>query len=340
MFAGSVPVCRELSAPSGAIDLIYLNESGAITIAECKLWRNPEARRKVIGQVLDYAKDIAGWEYEIFERACLDRMPESRSLFAYMQERYPDLDESTFIDQVQRNLRLGRFLLLIIGDGIRENVEGLTDYIQANSTLNFTLSMVELPVYRHSSDDLMVITPRVIMKTMEIERVVVRLDDGRLREIPKPPGTRKQTSTISEQVFFEKLTGNKGAEIADRFKRFLEELEERFGTIRKIGRGSASLNIKTQDDAVNLACVRVTGEVEFYAVVSKTNDFGNRQIGIDYLRELATLLNADFVDSLNEWYWCVKRHGRYVMIEEYMDIKDEWMELIGEVVGGLRKLEG
>jgi len=34
-----------------------LNDSG-FTIGECKLWRNPEARRKAVGQVLDYAKDL------------------------------------------------------------------------------------------------------------------------------------------------------------------------------------------------------------------------------------------------------------------------------------------
>ena len=48
-FAGMIPICRELSTESGSIDLVYVNESGFITIGECKLWRNPEARRKVIG---------------------------------------------------------------------------------------------------------------------------------------------------------------------------------------------------------------------------------------------------------------------------------------------------
>ena len=56
-FGGMIPICRELSTKSGYIDLIYLNDSG-FTIGECKLWRNPEARRKAVGQVLDYAKDL------------------------------------------------------------------------------------------------------------------------------------------------------------------------------------------------------------------------------------------------------------------------------------------
>ena len=70
-FGGAVPICRELSTESGLCDIAYLNRQGFITIGECKLWRNPEARRKVVGQILDYAKDIAKWDYRKFELECL-----------------------------------------------------------------------------------------------------------------------------------------------------------------------------------------------------------------------------------------------------------------------------
>jgi hypothetical protein len=33
------------------------------------------------------------------------------------------VDESTFLDAVSRNLRRGRFLLVIVGDGVTENLE-------------------------------------------------------------------------------------------------------------------------------------------------------------------------------------------------------------------------
>ena len=32
--------------------------------AKCKLWKNPEARREVVGQILDYATEISRWSYE------------------------------------------------------------------------------------------------------------------------------------------------------------------------------------------------------------------------------------------------------------------------------------
>ena len=43
--------------------------SGLPVIVEAKLWRNPEGRRKVIGQILDYAKELARGTYETFDAA-------------------------------------------------------------------------------------------------------------------------------------------------------------------------------------------------------------------------------------------------------------------------------
>ena len=42
--------------------------SGYPWAREFKLWRNPHARREVIGQILDYAKDLASWSYEDLQR--------------------------------------------------------------------------------------------------------------------------------------------------------------------------------------------------------------------------------------------------------------------------------
>lgn len=147
-FEGMVPICRELSTESGSIDLIFINEYGFITIGECKLWRNPEARRKVIGQILDYAKDIAKWNFEKFEKECLKARKESEeSLFEVIQQYYPDTDEANFIDNVQNNLKRGRFVLAVIGDGIHRNMEDLASYIHRNANLNFTLGIIEIPIY-------------------------------------------------------------------------------------------------------------------------------------------------------------------------------------------------
>jgi hypothetical protein len=42
---------------------------GGIVPGECKLVRNPQARREVLAQALDYARAVAGFDYEDLEAA-------------------------------------------------------------------------------------------------------------------------------------------------------------------------------------------------------------------------------------------------------------------------------
>lgn len=44
---------------SGSIDNLYLSTGGYAVLVETKLWRNPQARREVLSQTLDYIKDLA-----------------------------------------------------------------------------------------------------------------------------------------------------------------------------------------------------------------------------------------------------------------------------------------
>ena len=68
-FAGLIPVCREMNTPAGPVDVVYVTPNGRPVIVEAKLWRNPEARRKVVGQVLDYAKELGRFSFESFDAA-------------------------------------------------------------------------------------------------------------------------------------------------------------------------------------------------------------------------------------------------------------------------------
>lgn len=53
-----IPLGREVSVTAGAIDNLYITSEGLICLVETKLWRNPEAHRTVVAQILDYAKDL------------------------------------------------------------------------------------------------------------------------------------------------------------------------------------------------------------------------------------------------------------------------------------------
>ena len=180
-YDSAVPVCRELSTPAGYVDALYVNALGRLTLAEFKLWRNPQARREVIGQILDYAKEIASWSYEDLQREVSKALKRPGNvLFDLVRATDPDVEEGVFVDNVTRHLRRGEFLLLIIGDGIREGVENIVDFVQQHSGLHFNLALVEAALYR-DKDDHVIVQPRVLCRTEIVRRVV--FEAGETRDI-------------------------------------------------------------------------------------------------------------------------------------------------------------
>lgn len=45
------------------LDILAVRASGRPVLIECKLWKNPQARREVIGQILEYGALLQGQSY-------------------------------------------------------------------------------------------------------------------------------------------------------------------------------------------------------------------------------------------------------------------------------------
>jgi hypothetical protein len=60
-------------AGAGRADVVVVGAGGDITIVECKLAANPEIRRWVIGQTLEYAAALWKLDYEEFKRSLARR---------------------------------------------------------------------------------------------------------------------------------------------------------------------------------------------------------------------------------------------------------------------------
>jgi len=178
MFANPVSICTELSTPAGLIDIFMVTASGLPVLVECKLWRNPQGRREVIGQILDYAKELSRWSSSDLQREVSHRLKrKGNPLLDIVQEVNSPLDEMQFNDALTQNLRRGRFLLLIVGDGIREGVEAITEYLQQHAGLHFSLGLVELPIYT-VPDGCRLVVPRILARTSIVTRTVMALPDG------------------------------------------------------------------------------------------------------------------------------------------------------------------
>jgi hypothetical protein len=184
-FTGLIPVCRELATLAGPLDVLYATSEGRLVVLEAKLWRNPEARRKVVGQILDYAKELSHWSYERLDAAvrAARRRDEgtAKSLFEVVEAQNPGLDEARFIDAISRTLRRGELLLLIAGDGIRENVGAITNFIEDHGTLHFTFGLIEMAIYQMPGG-MHLVQPRILAHTEVMRRIVVDVRGSELAD--------------------------------------------------------------------------------------------------------------------------------------------------------------
>lgn len=220
-FSPLIPVGREISTSAEFLDNLYISPDGYLTIVETKLWRNPEARQEVVGQIIDYAKELSKWSFAELDKAVssFNRIYNNYSdgVLATIRKIADDeIDEQVFIDNISRNLKRGRFLLLIVGDGIRESVEEMIDYLSQSPQLHFTLALIELQVFKlDENGSSLIVIPQVVTRTKEITRAIVRIEGLYSADVKvnietdlgienKKPSTQTRL-TITAEDYFEQL---------------------------------------------------------------------------------------------------------------------------------------
>jgi hypothetical protein len=178
-FGPLIPIGQEIAS----IDNLFISPKGLLTIVETKLWRNPQAHRTVVAQILDYAKGLTTWSYKDLDDAVQGFMQKSfgkpKSLFKAVKDHVRNLEvsEIEFQDLVQGGLTDGRFALLVVGDRIFPGATELAEIIQSAPRLRFSMNFVELQCYRLKKDSNwpLVVFPAFVAKTREVERAVVRI---------------------------------------------------------------------------------------------------------------------------------------------------------------------
>ena len=175
-----VAVATEVNLPgAGFIDVLLVSEHGRLIIVECKLWRNPQARREVVGQILDYARELARYGYEDLQRVISNRVGRRGNvLYDLARDAGSAMSEAQFGDRVSRDLAAGRFLLLIAGDGITEGTQRIGEYLGAQAGLAFDFGLIEIAEYRFfdplTGTERRIVQPRLLARTATIDRFVIR----------------------------------------------------------------------------------------------------------------------------------------------------------------------
>lgn len=333
-FGDLVPICRELPTNAGPCDNLYLTAEGDVVIVECKLWRNPESRREVLSQAIDYAREFADWSYEDLEKAArkgLDtRVSTDERLVDVLVDELEDEAAARLIDAISRNLRLGRMLVLVVGDGINEQVERLAWMLQAHAGLHYSLGLVELQLFRGGDGDLLAV-PNTVARTVNIERGIVKLDDHALR-VEEPPSSASAAGgpghgkTLSLEKAIEHISGNARVD-ADDLSAFIDRARDN-GVVPDPSKG-ADLILRYDLAAgtrITVGAIQSNGNVTFTGDNKSVERHDVSDLDEAYLREVASLVNGQVVRQADSR--TVRRDEDLIGVDEYIKRGDEWIEAI------------
>jgi hypothetical protein len=338
-----VPVCMELPTPAGPADNLMMTPDGGLVLVEAKLWRNPEARRQVVGQVLDYAKELARWSYEELQAAVrLARREPGLDLYELVcgPEAAPE-GEATFVDAVSRNLRLGRLLLIVAGDGIQESAEKLAEFLQRHLGLHFTLAMVEISLWRAPTTGAVFVQPKVLARTVQIERAVIRLEGGVAMSMPQitPASPRAKPVTLTSEGYWEALAALDPT-LPDRLQAFLRQAEA-IGVYADVQRGMSLRWRSAEGREFTVSYVKSNGQVGTDWVNGNANEIGRLDLAHDFQRDLASRLpGAAVKETPQPIGWRVVVDGRSPSIDFMLSHSEAWLEAMKDYIASISQALG
>ncbi|MEM2889187.1 MAG: hypothetical protein QXR42_06900 [Candidatus Bathyarchaeia archaeon] len=176
---------------SGSTDILAFSSQGDIAIIECKLATNPEIKRKVIGQILEYAAYLWQMTYEEIDSRI--QKLKGKSLAELVAESIAgEWDEELFRDGVRQSLENGSFILVIVVDEINDELRRIIRYVNECSKSAFSLHAMEMN--RFQTDKVEVLVPHLYGASMK-------------------PSTKKQRGQWSEEEFFKALEEKNEAEV-------------------------------------------------------------------------------------------------------------------------------
>lgn len=336
-FDSLMPVCMELPTANGFVDVLLMTGAGEIVIVETKLWRNPQARREVLAQAMDYAGCLFGMVYEELEAAVLMSEFAGGEKPASLYSLFDTSDghsERDFVDAVNRNLRRGRIVVLVVGDGIRSETERLWDSLQAHAGFHFTFALVELSLYRLPDRDDLLVMPRTLARTVMIERGVVRIPDESASvtiETLPDRGNPALPGSITVEEYFDALAGLDPA-LPDKMRDFIGKMQD-LG-VQPDFRKSLNLRWERPDGTlVNLGYIQKTGSVWTDTIRSRTP----HHLADVYLEELAEALGGYVEREMMAPSYHVRIGGKAPRIDDVAHRLGAWAEVASRFIACLRE---
>jgi hypothetical protein len=144
----------------GSIDLLAFTAGGDIAVIECKLAANPEVKRKVIGQVIDYGANLWEISYEDLDETVQLRMGNNLAELVKETVQDPAWDEEAFRSKVTATLESGNFILVIVVDEINDDLARIVRFINVCGSPSFEFAALEMRRFQAENAEMLV--PRVV----------------------------------------------------------------------------------------------------------------------------------------------------------------------------------
>jgi hypothetical protein len=207
-----VLVKREMGVPSEtdggfrwSLDHLFVDQDAIPTLVEVKLSTNPEARRKVVGQMLDYAANASVyWTADMLQAEFVNSNEDFIEAFASLGLDYEKADD--FWARVGENMRSGKIRLLFVSDQIPKELLAIIEFLNERMPETEVLGL-EIKQYL-SKENLTTLVPAIVGNT------------------PKAIDAKGHRGVWTEAEFLERANKINGLETAETIKRLLKSFTE------------------------------------------------------------------------------------------------------------------
>ena len=156
-----------------SLDHLYVDQRGILTLVETKLFQNPESRREVIGQIIEYAANASeSWAGGVARQKATEfwsSQNPSQELDELLQHEFgteTEFDSEEFWRKTEENLNNNRIRLIIATDELRPEVRRMIEYLN-KWIQNAEVLGLELKCYGVEPESL-VLVPRLIGQTRSV----------------------------------------------------------------------------------------------------------------------------------------------------------------------------
>ncbi len=221
-------------------------------------------------------------------------------------------------------------LLLIVGDGIRQGAENLAKYLQRHAGAHFTLGLVELSVHRLPEDDTYLVQPRILARTVNIERGIVRLgSDGLFISAPAEVGRSHSAgggrrTSITHEMFYEQLAISDPI-LPRKLQKFVERLEP-LGVLPDLRRAMSLKWQRPDGNSFNLASITSNEEVRTDLLEWAADTPEEKSVCRSYVQVLAAAIDGNVIK--NDEAWFVSKDGNPPTIVMLLETQDQWLAAI------------